>query len=109
AYAVSRRQDGFVAVWATRGQIYFARIDSEGRLLPPGEIRTPGSSGPHTGMPALSAPRGGTLAAWERDARLGWQLYDASCRPSGSPDSAKSNGNGVAGVVDQEGHFILFR
>jgi hypothetical protein len=109
SYAVSRRQGGFVAVWPTKGQIYFARLDSKGKLLPPGEIKTPGSDGPHTGMLALSAPDGSTLVAWKKDARLGWQLYDARRQPSGSPGSAKSVGNGVAGVVGKDGHFILFR
>ena len=74
----------------------------------PAEIKTPGRSGMRTGMLALRAPDASTLVAWKKDDRMGWQLYDAQGKPSGSPGSAKSSGNGVAGVVDKDGHFILF-
>jgi hypothetical protein len=108
-YAISRNQAGFVAVWPTKNQIYFARLDSKGALLPPSEIKTPGRSGMRTGMLALTSPDGSTLVTWKNDDQMGWQLYDAGGRPSGSPGSAKSSGNGVAGVVSKDGHFILFR
>jgi hypothetical protein len=62
-----------------------------------------------TGILALSDPDGGTLVAWKKDGRAEWQLYDAEGRPSGPPGSAKSSGNGVAGVVGKDGPFILFR
>ena len=35
-YTISRERGGFVAVWPTKGQIYFARLDGEGEPLPPG-------------------------------------------------------------------------
>jgi hypothetical protein len=108
-YSVSRNQDGFTAVWPTRGEIYFARLDGKGNLLPPGEIKTPGRSGMRTGMLTLNAPEGRTLVAWRQEDRVKWQLYDAKGKPSGSVGSAKSAGTGVAGVVDTSGHFILFR
>ena len=110
-YKISRTSDGFVAVWptGTTYDIYFARLDQKGKLLTPGEIRTPGKAGHRTGVLALSAPDGSTLIAWSKDKQLGWQLYDAKGRPSGSVGSAKTSGDGVAGVVDREGKFILFR
>jgi hypothetical protein len=108
-YAVGRDQRGFVAVWPTKGQIYFARLDNAGNLLAPGETKTPGSTAMRTGMLALGAPDGSTLVAWTKDSQLGWQLYDAKGQPSGSPGSAMTSGNGVAGVVARDGHFILFR
>jgi hypothetical protein len=108
-YSVSRNQDGFTAVWPTRGDIYFARLDGKGNLLPPGEIKTPGKSGMRTGMLALNGPKGSTLVAWRLDDCVKWQLYDAGGQPSGSVGSAESAGTGVAGVVDRSGHFILFR
>jgi len=110
-YSVIRTADGFAAVWPTGDgyDIYFARLDQKGNLLPPGEIRTPGKAGHRTGMIVLNGPDGSTLVAWTKDNRLGWQLYDAKGRPSGSAGSARSSGNGVAGVVDREGQFILFR
>jgi hypothetical protein len=110
-YTISPTQAGFVAVWPTgaRYDIYFARLDQKGALLPPGEIKTPGKAGHRTGMLALSAPDGSTLVAWTKDNQLSWQLYDAKGQPSGSQGSAKSSGDGVAAVVDKEGRFILFR
>jgi hypothetical protein len=108
-YTVSRSEGGYTAVWPTRGSIYFARLDPKGDLLPPGEVKTPGTAGMRTGMVALNAPGGSTLVAWRQDDSVKWQLYDAEGRPSGSVGSAKSAGTGVAGLVDKGGHFILFR
>ena len=107
-YTVTRERGGFVAVWPTKGEIYFARLDAQGDPSPLAEIKTPGRSGMRTGMVALSAHDGSTLVAWKYDGRTGWQLYDADGRPMGSPGSAKSSGNGVAGVVGKDGRFILF-
>jgi hypothetical protein len=87
---------------------YFSRLDNQGKPLPPTEIETPGSSRMRTGIIALSAPDGSSLVAWKKDEKLGWQLYDAKGRPSGSPGSAPSSGNGAAGIVDKNGGFILF-
>jgi hypothetical protein len=110
-YAIGRDQRGFVAVWPTKGQVYFARLNDKGNLLPPGEIKTPGRAGMRTGMLVLNTPNGSTLVAWREGEgnRVGWQVYDAEGQPSGSPGSAKSPGKGVAGVVDRDGHYILFR
>jgi hypothetical protein len=108
-YAVSRNEGGFAAVWPTRGEIYFARLDAKGNLLPPGEIKTPGRAGHRTGMLALSAPDGKSMVAWTKDGKLGWQVYDSKGRPLGDVGFARSSGNGVAGVVDRDGRFILFR
>jgi hypothetical protein len=108
-YAIGRAPGGYVAVWPTRDQIYFTRLDSNGKPWPAGEIKTPGRSGHRTGMLALSGSNGSTLVAWKKDDQLGWQLFDAKGQPSGSPGSVKSAGNGIAGLVDKNGNFILFR
>jgi hypothetical protein len=108
-YAVARNKDGFTAIWPTKGQIYLARLDGQGNLVSPGEIKTPGIAGMRTGMLALSAPGGNTLAAWRQDDCVKWQLYSPGGQPIGSAGSAKSAGTGVAGVVDKNGQFILFR
>jgi hypothetical protein len=108
-YTLSPNRGGFTAVWPTRGQIYFARLDGFGDLLAPGELKTPGSSGMRTGMLCMSAPDGTTLVAWKKDDQLEWQLYDGDGRSLGEPGSAKSPGNGAAGVVTKDGRFILFR
>jgi hypothetical protein len=108
-YVVVRERGGFVAVWPTKGQIYFARLDGMGDPSPPVEIKTPGRSGMRSGVVALSAPDRTTLVAWKNDGHIGWQLYDVEGQPSGSPGFAKSSGNGLAGVVGKDGRFILFQ
>ena len=80
-YTIEGTATGYVAAWPTKGQVYFARLDKEGAVLPPGEIRTPGTTGMRTGVAALSAPDGATLVAWKNKDVLGWQLYDAKGRP----------------------------
>jgi hypothetical protein len=108
-YAVARVRGGFAAVWPTKGEIYFARLDGNGEPSRLAEIKTPGRSGMRTGMLTLGAPDGSTLVAWKKDGETGWQFYDAEGRPSGSPGTAKSSGNGVAAVLGKDGRFILFR
>jgi hypothetical protein len=108
-YTISRDRGGFVAVWPTRGQIYFAHLDARGDLLPPGEIKTPGRSSMRTGMLTLSAPDGKTLVAWNNNGQVGWQLYGVGGQRLGEPGFAPSAGKGVAGVVGANGRFILFR
>jgi hypothetical protein len=108
-YTVNRERGGFAAVWPTRGQIYFARLDANGEPSPLAEIKTPGRSGMRSGMVALSAPDGSTLVAWKNDGQAGWQLFDVEGKPLGLPGFAKSPGNGIAGVVGKDGRFILIR
>ncbi len=99
---------GYVAAWPTKGQVFFARLDKDGAVLPPGEIRTPGTNGMRTGVLALSAADGATLIAWKHSDTLGWQLYDAKGQPQGAPGSVPSAGSGAAGVALPGGKFILF-
>jgi hypothetical protein len=108
-YSVTRRGDGFVAAWPTEGQVYFTRLDRWGKLLPPPEIKVPGSTGMRTGLVALSAADGTTLVAWKEKGEVRWQLYGADARPQGPPGAARSGGKGVAGVATKDGNFVLFR
>jgi hypothetical protein len=108
-YTVSRERGGFTAVWPTKGEIYFARLNGTGEPSKLAEVKTPGRSGMRTGMIALSCPDGESLVAWKKDDQLGWQLYDADGQPSGAPGAAKSPGHGAAGVVGKDGRFVLFR
>jgi hypothetical protein len=108
-YTVTANGDGFMAVWPTNGQIYFAKLDGQGALLPPGEIKTPGMTGMRTGMLTLTDRDGNTLVAWKKNGELGWQLFDSKGQSSGHPGSAKSSGNGAAGVLCKDGRFLLFR
>jgi hypothetical protein len=107
-FAISRAGMGYVAAWPTKGQVYFARLDKEGRVLPPGEIRTPGTSGMRKSLLALSAPEGSTLIGWKNKDVLGWQLYDANGQTKGNPASTESLGSGAAGVQLRDGRFLLF-
>jgi len=107
-FTITRTDTGYVAAWPTKGQVYFARLDKAGAALPPGEIKTPGTSGMRNGLVALSASDGATLVAWKNKDVLGWQLYDAKGQPQGEPGSAKSAGSGAAGVVLPDGKFLVF-
>jgi hypothetical protein len=108
-YTVTPDRGGVVPAWPTKGTIYFARLDGQGESSRLAEVETPGRSGIRTGVLTLSNPGGGTLVAWKTDGLAGWQLYDGEGQPSGPPASARSPGNGVAGVVGKDGRFILFR
>lgn len=108
-YSVTRSGDDFVAAWPTKGQIYFARLNANGSPKTPKEIKTPGSNGMRTGILTIPAKDGDTLVAWKKEDQLGWQLYDNRGRPNGPAGSARSAGNGVAGVLATNGEMILFR
>jgi len=107
-FTVVPTETGYVAAWPTKGQVYFARIDKDGVLQAPGEIKTPGTSGMRSGVVALSANDGAILIAWKNKDTLGWQLYDAEGRPQGAPGSARSVGAGAAGALLPNGTFALF-
>jgi hypothetical protein len=107
-FTITPTAAGYVTAWPTKGEIYFARLDKDGAVLPPGEIKTPGTSGMRTGVLALSASDGATLIAWKSKGVLGWQVYDAKGDPEGKPDSIPSSGNGAAGVALRNGNFLLF-
>ena len=107
-YTVARSATGYVAAWPTKGEVYFARLDKNGVVLPPGEIKTPGSNGMRTGVLALSAKNGATLIGWKKNDVLGWQHYNAEAKPVGESGSASSLGNGAAGVALANGTFVLF-
>lgn len=107
-FTITATSTGYLAAWPTKGEVYFARLDKNGAVLPPGEIKTPGTNGMRTGLVALSAGDGTMLVAWKNKDMLGWQLYDAKGQPQGIGGSAASPGNGAAGVVLPSGKFVLF-
>jgi hypothetical protein len=108
AYSINGTDTGYVAAWPTKGQVYFARLNRSGAVLPPGEIRTPGTVGMRSRLVVLTAADGTTLVAWKDKGGLGWQLYDAKGQPQGTPGSSASAGSGAAGVVLTNGRFVLF-
>lgn len=108
-FNVNPIENGYALAWPTKGDIYFARVGTDGKLLPPGEIKTVGKSGMRCGVIARTAPNGDTLVAWNKDGQLGWQIFDAKGSSVEQPGSATSRGKGVAAVVAKDGSFILFR
>jgi len=107
-YTINRTPTGYIAAWPTKGQIYFAQLDKEGRTSSRGEIKTPGTTGMRTGVSAVIAPDGTTLVAWKNKDVLGWQLYDAKGKPDGEPLSAPSPGSGAAAVGGRNNTFLVF-
>lgn len=107
-FSIQTTSQGYVVAWPTKGQVYYARLDGNGSVLPPGEVRTPGTSGMRMGVLALSAADGANLVAWKNNDVLGWQLYNAQGQPLGAPGSETSPGNGAAGVALRNGTFMLF-
>jgi len=108
-YSISPTPDGYVAAWPTKGEIYFSRLDRDGKVAAPGEIKVPGRTGMRTGLLALGTPDHEVLIAWKDKDQLNWQLYGRDGRPDGSPGSSPSPGKGAAGLVDSSGKFVLFR
>lgn len=108
-YSIAASGDGYIAAWPTKGEIFFARLDGSGKARGPKEIKTPGANGMRTGLVALPAADGNAIVVWKKDGQLGWHLYDGRGKPSGSAGSARSAGNGIAGVVAKDGQVVLFR
>jgi hypothetical protein len=107
-YTINRTPTGYVAAWPTKGQVYFAQLDKDGRVLPRGEIKTPGTTGMRTGTTAVTASDGTTLVTWKNKDILGWQLYDAEGNPVGEPASVSSPGSGAAAVARRDSTFLVF-
>lgn len=109
-YDLRRTPGGFVAAWPTGDDysIHFARLDAEGRMLPPGEVTTPGRSWHRHGVAAVGGPDGSALVVWNRDGRIGWQGYAPDGRPVGATGSAATAGRGVAAVALPDGRFVVF-
>jgi hypothetical protein len=107
-FNVVRSSNGFVAVWPTKSNIYFARMNEHGGLQPPIEIKTPGTTGMRTGMLALNDTEGNTLIVWKDLGKLMWQLYDRDGVASSETGSVDSSGNAIAGTADRQGNFVLF-
>jgi len=109
-YTITAKADGgYLAIWPTKENIYFAHLDSEGRQRQPGEIKTSGTFQMRTGVLALPAEDGTTLVVWKNKGQLHWQPYDSDGHSLAKPTSASSVGTGVAGVVTKDGKFLLVR
>ena len=75
-------KNGLVAAWETKGQIFYARIDSTGTLSTPKEIKAAGKG---KWPLALAAPDGTVLVSWKDGSNLTWQL---KCLPSATSSRA---------------------
>ncbi len=108
-YSIVADGDGYLAVWPTKGPIYFSRLSENGKPIPPREVRTPGNTGMRTGMLIQRSPNGSMLLAWSNDDAVGWQEYSQDGQTVGSPGSFASPGKGVAAVVNRKGDFLVFQ
>lgn len=108
-YSIARTEEGFVAAWPTKGDIYFTKLKADGSQGTIKEIKTPGVTGTRTGILAIPDIEGRTLVAWKKDKVLGWQLYDSLGRKIGNGGSVDSAGSGAAGVLGKNGDFILIK
>jgi hypothetical protein len=105
-YLTGWNRENLIAGWETKRQVYFARLDPTGHMLPPGEVKAT-ENGKYPVV--LSTPDGTALVAWKTGSTLEWRMYDAGGKPQGSPGSAPvSNAHRPAGVVTREGEFLLF-
>ncbi len=75
-FVIGPAPSGYIAAWPTKGQVYFARLNADGRVLPAGEIETPGTSGMRSGLLASPDSEGWSLIGWKHKDVLGWQLYN---------------------------------
>jgi hypothetical protein len=94
--AFAEASSGVLTAWETEGQVFFGRIDANGRVstvVPaPGEDRT-------RKHPALAADANGRVlfawtegTAWSRGGSAAWQIFDGAGRPEGETRRA---GGGV--------------
>lgn len=109
AFLGSGSPSALVGAWEREGQIYFGRMDRDGKLLPPGEIATPRADYLRKFPVALALGDGSTMVAWKRGKTLEWQSYDGSGKPRG-PISAQDTASPhrPAGVVTAIGEALLF-
>ena len=107
-YTIAPTTTGYLAAWPTQGQIYWARLDSKGNLLPPGEIKTSGRNGMRTGLTIHSGKENTILLCWNDGTRLHWQLFDGQANQIGSPGELASKGKGAAAVSLNDGSFLVF-
>ena len=108
-YSIVPNGSGYLAVWPTRKQVFYSRLDGDGNLLTPGEIPTSGTSGMRTGLLALANRRGQHLVAWNSESQIGWQLYDARGQAMGGPERTAYRGKGIAGFVASDDQFVLVK
>ena len=108
-FHLSRTAHGFVAVWPTKGDVYFARLGEDGAILPPGEIKTTATTGMRMGILALADHADNTLIVSRERHTVHWQLYDRQGAPTKVKGSVRSRGKGVAAVVDRRGDFVVFQ
>lgn len=108
-YSLMRSGDGFVVAWPTKGEIYYARLDAEGKPLAPKETKTPGMNGMRTGLVGLPLNDGRALIVWNKDNKVGWQFYGERGQASGPTGSTETLGSGVAVTTTKSGDVVLFR
>ena len=101
--------DGYIAVWPTRGTLYFNRISADGKPVSAVEIKTDGRTAMRSQPLALTNEKGEVLIAWREQKSLQWQVYDAQNRTprlSKPPPPAPARRQRVSST--DQGRFVLF-
>jgi len=106
-YSIHRTRSGLQVIWPTQRQVFLAALDESGRLKTPGEVQSIGLSGMRTGMTTVSNQRQQTLAVWNSDNRISWQVFDEKMQPTSETGSVETTGKGVAAFVDSNDGFVV--
>ncbi|HEX7860842.1 MAG TPA: hypothetical protein VF773_10975 [Verrucomicrobiae bacterium] len=106
-YSITATTNGYLAAWPTKGEIYWARLNVNGEVLAPGEIKTSGRNGMRTGLVPINGSNGRVLIAWNDGSSLRWEAFDEGGRPIGQAGKTETSGKGAAGVW-LENEFLLF-
>lgn len=103
---LSAQGDYSLAAWESADGIYFSRLNPDGGIAPPGEIKVTADGR----YPVVLGNETELLVAWKQDARLSWQLFDLHGNRRGETLSVQTSlpGRRPAGVVLDNGNFLLF-
>ena len=107
-FSVTPLRDGYLAAWPTKGEIDWAKLDADGKVLAPGEIKTVGRNGMRTGLTAVEGAGGTVLINWNDGSRLGWQIFGSDGKQIGETGASDTKGKGAAAVAAADGSFIVF-
>ncbi len=110
-YSVNPSKDGYTTAYPMKGEIYFTRLSADGKVLPPGEIKTAGKSGMRSGIITVSNSNGDTLVAWNSESKVNWKVYDAKGAPVAGAGSGSepTRGKGLAAALAKDGTFLIFK
>ena len=103
---MSGGKSGLITAWETKGQVYYARFDQNGRKMTAREIAVPTRGGKWPVV--LAASDGSVVVSWKKGTALEWQLFGADDKSMGEMKSLPGKSpNRHTGVVTRSGNFLL--